>query len=392
MAAFKVFISSTCYDLSMVRSELRSFIYNLGHEPIMSEYNDILFDPKDHTHESCVNEIGNSDAIILIIGSRFGGKAIPEAVNKINIEYLKSTSKSTEVLKEPNKISITQMEVLKAIELDIPIFTFVDSKVLNDHHLYEKNKDKDFIEQIEFPSIDKKETALYIFEFINFLRLRGKNNSIFEFSKISDIENVIKKQWSALFQRLLHEQRKRNVNDSTKRLFMDGLQDIKSLILSTINTGDGKEIGKGVLRYRRLIEFCLSIVDATSIVSIMTKDYSWNSLLREMRIVDVKYIRENGRERPCLIKDDGTFYKLRIGIPSIDLFARDWDRFKNLTQKVKENIIVAISESEILMFHRLQHVNEQFSDFCNKNESLMQNEIEEGERIDKDICEGASPT
>lgn len=387
MAAFKVFISSTCYDLSMVRSELRSFIYNLGHEPIMSEYNDILFDPKDHTHESCVNEIGNSDAIILIIGSRFGGKAIPEAVNKINIEYLKSTSKSTEVLKEPNKISITQMEVLKAIELDIPIFTFVDSKVLNDHHLYEKNKDKDFIEQIEFPSIDKKETALYIFEFINFLRLRGKNNSIFEFSKISDIENIIKKQWSALFQRLLHEQRKRNVNDSTKRLFMDGLQDIKSLILSTINTGDGKEIGKGVLRYRRLIEFCLSIVNTSSIVSIMTKDYSWNTLLREMGIIDIKYIRENGRERPFLIKENGTYYRLRIGIPSIDIFARDWDRFKKLTQKVKENIIIAISESEILMFHRLQHVNEQFSDFCNKNESIMQNEIEERDRIDKDICE-----
>lgn len=392
MAALKVFISSTCYDLSIVRSELRSFIYNLGHEPVMSEYNDILFDPKDHTHESCVNEIRNTDAVVLIIGSRFGGKAIPQAVSKINIDYLKNTSKSTEIFNEPNKISITQMEIFKAIELDIPIYTFVDSKVLSDHHLYEKNKDKEFINQIEFPSIDKKETALYIFEFINFLRLRGKNNSIFEFSKISDIEDIIKKQWSALFQRLLHEQKRKAIDSTTNRLFIDGLQDIKSLILSTINTGDGKEIGKGVLRYRRLIEFCSSIINLSDAISLLVKDISWDELLKAMHIIDIKYISRNGKERPVLIREDGTFYRFRFMTPThfIDVYSQDWDRFKMLKPDVKENIIAAISESDIInMGPIVFHVNEQFSDFCNKNDSIMSNGKEE---IDKDmICDGISP-
>ncbi len=40
MAGLKVFVSSTCYDLALVRNQLRTFIQNLGHDPIMSDYND----------------------------------------------------------------------------------------------------------------------------------------------------------------------------------------------------------------------------------------------------------------------------------------------------------------------------------------------------------------
>ena len=50
MAQLKVFVSSTCYDLGMVRAELRNYLINLGHDPIMSDFNDVLFDPKEHTH------------------------------------------------------------------------------------------------------------------------------------------------------------------------------------------------------------------------------------------------------------------------------------------------------------------------------------------------------
>lgn len=156
MALLKVFVSSTCYDLGMVRAELRNFIINLGHEPVMSDYNDILFDPKDHTHESCIKEIPNSDAVILIIGSRFGGKAIPKAISGVDIDKLKLLSKSSKILENPESVSITQLEILKAIDANIPIFTFVDSRVLHDHLFYEKNKDKGIIDSIEFPSIEKR--------------------------------------------------------------------------------------------------------------------------------------------------------------------------------------------------------------------------------------------
>ena len=37
MAGVNIFISSTCYDLSQVRPDLRDFISGLGYNPMMSE-------------------------------------------------------------------------------------------------------------------------------------------------------------------------------------------------------------------------------------------------------------------------------------------------------------------------------------------------------------------
>ena len=139
MAEMRVFISSTCYDLSLLRSQLRLFIKNIGYEPIMSDYEDVLYDPRIHTHTSCVDEVRNCDMLILIIGSRFGGKTTPEALNKVNFEVLKNEGISVELLKEKECLSVTQLEVLKAIESSMPVYTFIDKSVWKDNELYEKN-------------------------------------------------------------------------------------------------------------------------------------------------------------------------------------------------------------------------------------------------------------
>ena len=84
MSALRVFISSTCYDLGIARESLRKFIVSLGYEPVMSDYSDVLYDPRIHTHTSCIEEVKNCDILVLIIGGRFGGKAVGEAVSMIN--------------------------------------------------------------------------------------------------------------------------------------------------------------------------------------------------------------------------------------------------------------------------------------------------------------------
>lgn len=370
MALLKVFISSTCYDLGMVRAELRGFISNFGHEPVMSEYNDVLFDPKDHTHESCIKEIANSDVIILIIGSRYGGKAIPQAVSHVDIDKLKTLSKSSKILESPENISITQVEILRAIELNIPIFTFVDSKVLNDHLIYEKNKDKDFIDKIDFASIDKRETAVYIFEFINFIRLRAKNNSIFEFSKISDIEDTIKKQWSALLQRLLYNQRKDIVDKNQANMFLEGIKDIKSLIITTISTDNGKEIGKGVLRFRRVIEF-LQYFQGITVPSFLMQNLIWEDLLKQLTIKEVVVLDGDTmrvRGLTFLITEDGTFYECRYHIGAIQKISQEWNIFRQLNDNLKESIIGAISESVQESFPHVRFRNQQFKEYISELE------------------------
>jgi hypothetical protein len=52
MAKLRVFVSSTCYGLGVLRTELRPFIASLGYEPVMSEFSDILYDLHVYRHIS----------------------------------------------------------------------------------------------------------------------------------------------------------------------------------------------------------------------------------------------------------------------------------------------------------------------------------------------------
>lgn len=76
----------------------------------------MLFDPRQHTHDSCVKELGSSDLLILIIGSRFGGTALPTASSFIDFETIVSHSTRDFIKDFKDELSITQIEVLKAIQ------------------------------------------------------------------------------------------------------------------------------------------------------------------------------------------------------------------------------------------------------------------------------------
>jgi hypothetical protein len=149
--------------------------------------------------------------MILIIGGRFGGKAVPEAYKTLNRDTLcKALDNGFDKAFDNRIFSITQLEVLKAIEMKIPIWTFVTREVHSDHHVYEKNKDK----VIHYPSIDKQETAKYIFEFINLIRKRPTNNSIFPFEYSKDIKDTLTKQFAGLVNEALRKESKDNESNS----------------------------------------------------------------------------------------------------------------------------------------------------------------------------------
>lgn len=261
MAKLRVFVSSTCYDLNILRSELRPFIAGMGYEPVMSEYSDILYDPRSHTHESCFKEVPGCDMVVLIIGSRFGGFAIPSSFVNFDFAALQTSSTETCLLETKEKLSITQLEVLKAIEQSIPVYTFVDESVLHDHHVYERNKDKNgVIEHIEFPSIQKQDTAKYIFEFINFLKHRTTNNGVTGFSQLEEIKLHLTRQWSQLFQRLLTENRNKTLEAARYRDFSGRIEDLKAVVLASLATPDLRDIAKGAIQFRQLIAFVSALL------------------------------------------------------------------------------------------------------------------------------------
>lgn len=358
MAGLKVFVSSTCYDLSVVRSQLRIFIQNLGHEPIMSDYNDILYDPRVHTHSSCVDEVASCDIVVLIVGSRFGGKSVPQALSKIDFDSLFKESKSTESLKSKENLSVTQLEILKAVESGIPVFTFIDNGVWHDHTTYEKNKDKGIIDEIEFPSIQKPETAGFIFEFINFLRHRTRGNSVFSFSKLQDIEEILRKQWSSLFQKLLQEQRNRAIEVKRIDNLTNQFEDLKTAILTSIGTSNEKEVARGVVRFRRLMDFIRGL-GLSDMNFVLRGHHSWDELLRYVEIREIvdaeelpddfRYQRRSPgpRARMFLIKEDRTFYEMKTSAEFFHSMALEWDAFMEIPEETRWIIADALSEMRI---------------------------------------------
>lgn len=180
-------MSSTCYDLREVRDGLVQFIEGFGFHPMLSDRGDVFYHPDLHTHDSCLSEVGNCDMFILIIGGRFGG------------EY-----------KEDPEKSIVNAEYEAARQSGIPVFTFIKRGVYSDHHVFTKNRSKEALAEIEFPSVEKPEHAARIFKFIDIVRGAPVNNGIFEFDHTRDMQDTLRSQWAGLFFDFLAQRKRRN--------------------------------------------------------------------------------------------------------------------------------------------------------------------------------------
>ena len=371
MPSPKIFISSTCYDLGMAREQLRSFLIRLGYEPVMSEYSDVLYDPRTHTHTSCLQEVPNADMIVVLIGSRFGGKIIPEALSNVDLENLINSSFDVTVLDDPEKLSITQLEVLKAIDSNVPVFAFVDEKVMHDHFVYQKNKD--LVGQIKFPSIEKPDSAKYIFEFINFLIHRNKGNSVVSFGRIEDIESHLKKQWGALFQRLLREQREQE--HETRKIFTisEQIEDLKTAVISTIGNAQNREVARGVIKYRRLSDL-LSGLSFSNHTLVTQSNCSFEELLNSADIVSIRDIpsSRNTYGRTALIKSDGTFYELRFPQDFLNRIAIDWQSFISLSSEVRQIIFETISDVGRVGPSVVRYRDAQYEDYFEEHAEIVE--------------------
>jgi len=213
MAAPKIFISSTCYDLRYIRENLKYFINNMGYESVLSEDGDVFYNPDEHTHDACLNEVKNCQIFVLIIGGRYGGK------------YLGKEK------------SITNKEYEEAIRLKLPVYTLVEKSVLNEHFVYQKNRNNPKAGTIVYPSVDDTK----IFNFIDEVRKNESNNAIYPFSNFRDIEQYLKKQWAGMIYNFLtnHIETKKvsdlfeEIHNATEKIEIYTRQ-------AALNTGDPK--------------------------------------------------------------------------------------------------------------------------------------------------------
>ena len=116
-----VFVSSTMYDLSILRAQIRQFVEGLGWIAVMAENGSFAID----THETIVtnslkNVRENADKFVMIVGARYGSV-------------------------DPDRDKfVTNLEFLDARAQGLPVYVFVDQDVLALLSMWRNNPDADY--------------------------------------------------------------------------------------------------------------------------------------------------------------------------------------------------------------------------------------------------------
>lgn len=160
-----IFVSSTCYDLSQIRSNMKDFIDEMGYEPMLSDFDSFPIDPNQSTVDNCIKNVETrADILVLIVGGRYGSII-------------------------DNDKSITNMEYLTAKKEGIPIYVFVKEEILNILPLWQENPDNNFSSVVD---------TIKLFEFVN--NIRGNDSVwVYDFKTAQDIVKTLKKQLAYLF-------------------------------------------------------------------------------------------------------------------------------------------------------------------------------------------------
>lgn len=159
----RIFLSSTCYDLTQVRSELTSFLEERGFDVINSEKSSFGVTPGRHSHSACLEEVDNANYLLLLIGKRYGGN------------YIGSEK------------SITNEEYNRAVRNKIPCIVCVDEKVNQNRQLYKNNPQGDFSSIVDNTKI---------FDFIDYIASGHSDNWLHSFNNIQDIRNILTNQFA----------------------------------------------------------------------------------------------------------------------------------------------------------------------------------------------------
>jgi hypothetical protein len=178
MKELNIFVSSTCYDLSKIRKELKEYIEDAGHNAYLSESKNFPINPSINAIDNCIDNVkNNADILVLVIGKRYGYK-------------LKSGK------------SITYTEYVVARGKGIPIYTFIDGDI---------NKTLLKLDNSMTADLDDYESFNKISEFVKEIRDVDKL-WVSEFSDAQDIIAVLKNQMSWLFEDALRLRAKYNTN------------------------------------------------------------------------------------------------------------------------------------------------------------------------------------
>lgn len=201
MAAPKIFISSTYYDLRQSRENIEAFIKSIGYEPIMHERFTIPYTQERPLVEDCMYEISECDMVIGIIGNHFGSR------------YMDDES-----------ASITMKEIQRASAEGKKVYLFVANDVYVENKTYIENRDSG---QFKSAFTDNME----IHKFISDMKENCDSNVIAPFNTTDDIINALKTQFAGLMHMYL-----KNMQRDARQKEIDSLAELNAKLNQVINT------------------------------------------------------------------------------------------------------------------------------------------------------------
>ena len=172
MAAPRIFVSSTYYDLRQTRDNIKGFIEGLGYEAVMHEHSGVAYTQNTNLEKDCYREISGCEIVVSIIGNSFG-------------------SQSSE-----NELSITMNEIKTAIKNKKKVYIFIANNVYIENSTYMQNKENGNFKSAYTDNIK-------IHQFIEELKTFNHSNVITPFDTTDQIINTLKSQFAGLLQNLL---------------------------------------------------------------------------------------------------------------------------------------------------------------------------------------------
>jgi hypothetical protein len=166
-SAPKVMVSSTFYDLRQIRADLTRFVVDeLGYVPLLSELPSFPVIPDLDTIENCRARVEqDADILVLVIGGRYGS------------------------IDDKSNTSVTNLEFLAARQKGIPVYSFVEKRVLALLPIWKSNAAADFSSAVDTPRL---------FEFVEHVRTQERVWT-FPFETAQDIVGVLRRQFAYLF-------------------------------------------------------------------------------------------------------------------------------------------------------------------------------------------------
>jgi hypothetical protein len=207
MAGPRVFISSTYYDLKDFRADLDVLSDDMKFDVVRFENGDIPYHVAATLPEACCKAIDHCHVLVSIIGGRRGSVVAaprrhgpyPPGAAAANGQALDDADKATGDVER--RISITRLEVERAVNSGLAIFCFVEANVHAEFNLYRVNKDQ--AEVIRWTSVDD----VAVFEFIDYVYDLKGSTPVFTFNTARDAIRILKLQFAGLVRDLLERQK-----------------------------------------------------------------------------------------------------------------------------------------------------------------------------------------